>query len=54
MFYGLEIQEIIRQSDMNIYIRYFILIIIIILISDKNIFTCKNFKKIKKEIKNEI
>lgn len=37
-----------------IYLRYLIIVLLLIMASDHNVLICKNIKKIKKEIKNEI
>lgn len=37
-----------------VYLRYLIIVLLLIAASDQNVLICKNIKKIKKEIKNEI
>lgn len=37
-----------------IYLRYLIIVLLLIATSDQNVLICKNIKKIKKEFKNEI
>lgn len=37
-----------------IYLRYLIIVLLLIMASDQNVLICKNIKKIKKEFKNEI
>lgn len=39
---------------MTNYIKYLIIVLLLIMVSDHNVLNCKNIKKIKKEIKNEI
>lgn len=39
---------------MTNYIKYLVIILLLIMASDHNVLICKNIKKIKKEFKNEI
>lgn len=39
---------------MSNYVKYLVIVLLLIMVSDHNILNCKNIKKIKKEIKNEI